>query len=365
MKSLGKFLSLIVWTVCLLLALLLLFSAFSPSLIQPVKYPFLSLAGFVFPLMVVINLLLLLIFLLFRGFKFALVPLAALGLCYAQLFTYFPINSPVAGKPENGVKVLSYNTMSFSRMEKSEGKNAVLDYLQTSEADIICLQEYTVSGNNRHVTQKDVDKALAAYPYRAGKTPNGQMPMSNIAIFSKLPVLKTERIAMESSSNGAMAYHLKWGQDTLLLINCHLESNKLSLEDKEMYEQMIEKHEKEQVKAGAKVLVKKLAEASAIRAPQADSIANYLARRSYKYILVCGDFNDIPISYTHHTLTRTLNDAFTESGQGLGISYHKNKFLFRIDNILVSPALKASNCTVDSSIDASDHYPIWAYVEKN
>ena len=350
MKSLGKFLSLIVWMVSMLAALLLLFSAFSPSIIQPVKYPLLSLAGFVFPLLVIVNLFLLLLFLLFRGFKYAIVPLAALALCYAQLFTYLPINSPIAGKPKSGVKVLSYNTMSFSNMKKLGGKNAVLDYLQASDADIICLQEHAVSASNRHVTQKDVDKALA---------------VNNIAVYSKLPVLKTERIAMESNSNGAMAYHLKWEQDTLLLINCHLESNKLTPEDKEMYVQLIEKHEKEQVKAGVKVLLRKLSDASAIRAPQADSIANYLARHSYKYIMVCGDFNDIPISYTHHTLTRTLNDAFTESGRGLGISYHKNKFLFRIDNILVSAGLKASNCTVDSSIDASDHYPIWAYVEKN
>ena len=365
MKSLGKFLSLIVWMVSMLAAWLLLFSAFSPSIIQPVKYPLLSLAGFVFPLLVIVNLFLLLLFLLFRGFKYAIVPLAALALCYAQLFTYLPINSPIAGKPKSGVKVLSYNTMSFSNMKKLGGKNAVLDYLQASDADIICLQEHAVSASNRHVTQKDVDKALAAYPYRSVKMPNGQTPINNIAVYSKLPVLKTERIAMESNSNGAMAYHLKWEQDTLLLINCHLESNKLTPEDKEMYVQLIEKHEKEQVKAGVKVLLRKLSDASAIRAPQADSIANYLARHSYKYIMVCGDFNDIPISYTHHTLTRTLNDAFTESGRGLGISYHKNKFLFRIDNILVSAGLKASNCTVDSSIDASDHYPIWAYVEKN
>ena len=364
MKSLGMFMSLIVWTVSLLVALMLLFSAFSPTVIQPVEYPMLSLAGFVFPLLVIVNLFLLLLFLLFKGFKYALVPLTALGLCYAQLFTYFPINSPVDEKPKDGLKVLSYNTMSFINMEKLEGKNAVLDYLQASDADIICLQEHAVSTNNHYVTQKDVDKALAAYPYRTAKMPNRQKPMSNIAVYSKLPVLKTERIAMESASNGAMAYQLKWGQDTLLLINCHLESNKLSPEDKEMYEQMIEKHEKEQVKAGVKVLLRKLSDAAAIRAPQADSIANFLALHTYKYIMICGDFNDIPISYTHHTLTRTLNDAFTESGRGLGISYHKNKFLFRIDNILVSPSLKVSNCTVDSSIGASDHYPIWAYVEK-
>lgn len=365
MKGLGKFLSLIVWMVSLLAVWLLLFSAFSPSIVQPVKYPLLSLAGFVFPLMVVINLLLLLLFLLFRGFKVALVPLAGLAMCYSQLLTYLPFNSPARVQPEGSVKVLSYNTMSFSGMIKKDGKNAVLDYLAASEAEIICLQEHIVSGNKRHVTQEDVDKALSSYPYRASKTADGRKSISSMAIYSKLPVLKTERIDMKSGNNGAMAYQLKWGQDTLLLINCHLESNKLSSEDKEMYEQMIEKHEKEQVKAGMKVLVKKLAEAAAIRAPQADSIASYLQSHPFKYIMVCGDFNDIPISYTHHILTRTLNDAFTESGRGLGISYHNNKFLFRIDNILVSPDLSVSNCTVDSSIDASDHFPIWAYVEKN
>ena len=365
MKGLGKILSLILWTVTLLAALLLLFSAFSPSIIQPVKYPMLSLAGFVFPLLVIINFLLLLLLLLFRRFKVALVPFLGLAMCYSQLSTYLPFNFFVAKQSEGSIKVLSYNTMSFSSMVKTDGKNAVLDYLKASDADIICLQEHVVSSNKRYVTQKDVDKTLSAYPYRAGKTADGKKPMPYMAVYSKLPVLKTERIAMESGNNGAMAYQLKWGLDTLLLINCHLESNKLTSEDKEMYEEMIEKHEKEQVKAGLKVLVKKLAEASAIRAPQADSIATYIKRHPYKYIMVCGDFNDIPISYTHYTLTRTLNDAFTDSGRGLGISYHKNKFLFRIDNILVSAGLKATNCTVDSSIDASDHYPIWAYVEKN
>ena len=365
MKGLGKLLSIIMWAISLLLALLLLFSAFSPSFIQPVKYPLLSLAGFVFPFLALANLFLLLFFLLARMFKHALVPLAALVICYSQLSTYMPFNSTIKDKPEGGLKVLSYNTMSFGNMEKHDGKNAVLDYLNASEADIICLQEHTVSGSNKHVTQKDVDKVLSAYPYRAGKTADGKKPLPSMAVYSKLPVLKTERIDMESGSNGAMAYQLKWGQDTLLLINCHLESNKLTSHDKEMYEQMIEKHEKEQVKEGMKVLVKKLAEAAAIRAPQADSIVSYLHRHPYKYIMVCGDFNDTPISYTHHTLTRYLDDAFTESGRGLGISYHKNKFLFRIDNILVSPQLTAKNCTVDTSIDASDHYPIWAYVEKN
>lgn len=365
MRSLGKILSLVVWVIVILASAGLLFAAYSQVLVQPVRFPILSLAGFVFTPLAMFNILLVLLFLVLRSFRFIWLPLLSLVLCYSQIHDCIPFNSPVASKPEESLKILSFNTMSLGRMEKKDGTNAVLEYLKASGADIICLQEYNVSTNKKFVTQADVDKALADYPYRATKLEQGQKNMAHMAIFSKLPVLKTERVNMQRSSNGAMAYQLKWGLDTLLLVNCHLESNKLTSQDKELYEQMIEKHEKEQMKEGMKVLVKKLAEAAAIRAPQADSINSYLARRPYIYKVVCGDFNDIPLSYTHHVLTRQLHDAFTESGRGFGVSYHKNKFLFRIDHLLVSDALKTQNCAVDASIQASDHYPIWAYVEKN
>ena len=79
---------------------------------------------------------------------------------------------------------------------------------------------------------------------------------------------------------------------------------------------------------------------------------------------MCGDFNTSPISYAHRTIAEGLTDAFVESGFGLGISYHRNGFLFRIDNILISPDLQSYRCTVDSRIKNSDHYPIWCYVDK-
>ena len=118
------------------------------------------------------------------------------------------------------------------------------------------------------------------------------------------------------------------------------------------------------VQSGARLLIRKLAEASAIRAPQADSIAQEIAASRYPYIIVCGDFNDTPISYAHRVIEKGLNDAFTKSGRGLGISYNQNKFYFRIDNILASKNLKPYNCTVDRSIKESDHYPIWCYLKK-
>ena len=103
--------------------------------------------------------------------------------------------------------------------------------------------------------------------------------------------------------------------------------------------------ETKKLKAVARLLIRKLAEASAIRAPQADSIAQEIAASRYPYIIVCGDFNDTPISYAHRVIEKGLNDAFTKSGRGLGISYNQNKFYFRIDNILASKNLKPYNCT--------------------
>ncbi|MDE6347549.1 MAG: endonuclease/exonuclease/phosphatase family protein, partial [Bacteroides sp.] len=183
-----------------------------------------------------------------------------------------------------------------------------------------------------------------------------------IACYSKFPILSARTLNYPSEYNGSLLYEIKIGEDTLTLINNHLESNKLTLADKEVYEEMLKSPEKEKVKSGARLLIRKLAEASAIRAPQADAIAREIAASAHPYVIVCGDFNDSPISYAHHTIARELDDAFTESGRGLGISYNQNRFYFRIDNILTSKNLKAYNCTVDRSIKDSDHYPIWCHI---
>ena len=201
-----------------------------------------------------------------------------------------------------------------------------------------------------------------AYPYRSIHNP--EKGGSQLACFSKFPILSARPIQYESTYNGSMQYTLKVNEDTITLINNHLESNKLTKEDKVIYEDMIKDPDAKKVKTGLRQLIKKLAEASAIRSSQADSVASIIANSQYPTIIACGDFNDASISYTHRILTQQLDDAFTQSGRGLGISYNLNKFYFRIDNILISPNLKAYNCTVDRSIKDSDHYPIWCYIGK-
>lgn len=255
--------------------------------------------------------------------------------------------------------------MGFDGAIKQNGKNPILTYLKESNADILCLQEYSTTESSRHLSQKDVERELKAYPYHRINTVGREKGHTNkIACYSKYPILSARVLDYSSEYNGSVLYEVKIGEDTVTLINNHLESNKLTKADKAVYENMLKSPGKEKVKSGMRLLIRKLAEASAIRAPQADAIAHEITTSPHPSIIVCGDFNDTPISYTHRTIAQDLDDAFTESGRGLGISYNQNKFYFRIDNILASKNLKAYNCTVDRSIKDSDHYPIWCYITK-
>ncbi|WP_455584060.1 endonuclease/exonuclease/phosphatase family protein [Bacteroides sp.] len=363
MKHFGKVFSYLILAVNAFFVGILLLTAYSPY-IHPTVHSAESCMGLTFPIFLVINFCFLIFWLIVR-YKFALLPILGFALCYPQIRTYIPINFHTQDIPEGSIKILSYNIMSFGNMEKENGKNAVLEYLRQSNADIICLQEHNISLTAKiHLNAKEVQEGLKMYPYKHIQHVGKEGGNNGIAIYSKYPILSARKLEYESSYNGSAIYELKINEDTITVINNHLESNKLTKEDKVVYEEMLKDPNAHKVKSGTRHLVRKLAEASAIRAKQADVIAAEIAASRHPYIIVCGDFNDTAISYTHRVISENLNDAFTESGQGLGISYNQNKFYFRIDNILISKNLKAYNCTVDRSIKDSDHYPIWCYVNK-
>lgn len=362
MKHLGNLVALVILAVNALFAGALLLSAYSPY-IQPTVHPVRSCLGLAFPVFLLTNGCFLLFWLIVQRYRSALLPLAGFLLCYPQIRTYLPINLHTDTPPEESIKLLSYNIMGFGGSNKADGKSSILTYLKESGADILCLQEFAAGSPSRHLSQKEIDLELKAYPYRCIHTVGrGKGYTNRIACYSKFPILSARTLNFPSEYNGSVIYEVKIGKDTLTLVNNHLESNKLTKADKVVYEEMLKSPEKEKVKSGARLLIRKLAEASAIRAPQADTIAAEIAATPHPYVIVCGDFNDTPISYAHRTISRNLNDAFVQSGCGLGISYNQNKFYFRIDNILTSKNLRTYNCTVDRSIKESDHYPIWCYV---
>ena len=76
-------------------------------------------------------------------------------------------------------------------------------------------------------------------------------------------------------------------------------------------------------------------------------------------VVVCGDFNDTPLSYTYKKIKKELKDAFIEKGRGLGHTYIGEFPSFRIDYILHSDDLETVGYQRDM-VTYSDHYPIKA-----
>lgn len=361
-KSIGKLLGWILLGANALVAILMLVCAFSPY-ISPQALPILSCTGLAFPIFLLMNILFLIFWLIFHKL-YALLPLAAMFACAAQIRAYIPLNVPAKEIPNDALKVLSYNVMAYNydKAHTEKSPNEIVAYMQNSNADIICTQEaiFNPGSSTKFLTEKSLQKAMSTYPYysRYTKGANGWN------CFSRYPILSTRLIDYESAGNGSIAYELKVGADTLLLINNHLESNKLTLDDKTAYRDMIVDPKEEKVKSTSKLLMRKIADAVSIRAAQADSVAKFIRESGHKYVVVCGDFNDSPVSYAHRIISEGMNDAFIDTGNGLGISYNRNGFYFRIDHIMTSTNLEVFNCEVDRSIKASDHYPIWCYIRK-
>ncbi len=357
MRHVGKILAIIFLSLNAIVAGLMLLSAYSPY-INPHVHPIWSSAGLLFPVFLLANFLFFCFWLVVWR-RCALFPLLAFLCCWGSIRAYFPINLFQNEKPEKTIKVLSYNTLAFGdrKPHTKEKPNEVLAYLQQSDADIICLQEYIVDGK---LKKKDVDYALRKYPYRHYYSfANG---FNGLGCYSKYPILSSKTITYESESNASVAYRLKVGNDTLLVVNNHLESNRIGSSEVSTYKEVIDVKDSKKVYAGLWELLKKMAGAVRIRAGQAEAVAAYVKEFQGDKVIVCGDFNDTPISYTHRTMSDGLKDAFTESGNGLGVSFNRHQMYFRIDHILLSKQLKVFDCTVDNTIDASDHYPIWCNI---
>lgn len=339
--------------------IVILFLVGYSDLLRPENFPTLSTVGLLFPIFLLINLGFLVFWLLFKP-RYAFIPFVGLLVCYVPIRTYTPLNMS-SDVPSGAIKVLSFNTWSYAQSENDEdGINPIVKYVKQQNADIVCLQE--AFGGQDVMAQ--VDSILGPiYAYRDTTFhPSGG---NVVGIFSKYPILSKERIDYPSKGNLSGAYQLKIGKEKVLVINNHLETTGLTLEERAHFKELIKgKLETDTAEQTSKTLVAKLAESTKKRAVQAEAVAKYIEKHKGMSIILCGDFNDGPISYAHRTISKGLTDCYVASGNGPGISYHHAGFFVRIDNIMCSDDWQPYDCKIDNKIKASDHYPIICYLKK-
>lgn len=322
--------------------------------INPVDHPVMSNVGLIFPGFILINLCFLVFFAMLR-WKYMVISFLGFVVSYPSVRTYCPLNIS-RDVPPGSIKVMSYNVHSFANDNAPDGSdNPILDYIVAEDADIVCLQEARIDENIKEAINGIYDYADSV------KSKNGG---DCLVLLSKYPIISRERIDYESKNNVSAAFKVKMGDDTITVVNNHFETSGLSLADRAGFKDMVKGNAgSDTVRAESRRLAAKLGESAKIRAPQAEAVAEYV-RNNGDNIILCGDFNENPISYTRRTLAKELTDCYVETGNGPGISYHHNAIFVRIDNIMCSDIWQPYGCKVDRSIGYSDHYPIYCWLKK-
>ncbi len=331
-------------------AVLGLFTAYLSVYIPPDKCWMPAFIGLAYPFLLGINLLFILYWLLVR-MRFALISLLAVLIGIGTFNRFFQFGGKSSENTE--IKVLSYNVRHFSgdgSANNKENARRIISFLEAQNADIICLQESRLRKNNifnLSKTVKDLEN-IQHYQFASSSSTFGSVTMT------KYPIIDMGEIRFEHSRNITIFTDMLIGTDTVRVYNVHLQSYHIDPKNYAVLEN-IELQEEKNREVFRKV-AGQMKKAFEMRAVQVDEIREHIDNCRHK-VIVCGDFNDTPVSYSYHKLSEGLVDAFVHSGHGVGRTYVGELPSFRIDYILHSKAFESFNFET-LEFKNSDHLPI-------
>ncbi len=351
-----KLLDGLIFLVTLLCGSALLLAYIAPH-VDPNDHLWFAFLGLVAPFLYLANLLLMLYWAV-RWRWVVFLPMALLLLGAGHVGKYFRPqikhvyrSEDPQQKPEGSVRVLSYNVGGF--WGKTDGKyvsrmTETARYIAGEKPDIICFQEYEV--NHVH-TEESLDQILEPLRYKAVAY---VFPNWGLAIYSRYRILAKGSLTFPESTNSAMWADLLVGRDTVRVFNCHLQTTQVNEEDRDFLRSEPMQDSLREDKALG--IARKLGRNFQKRALQADSLAG-LIHDGRPRVIVCGDFNDTPMSYTYRRMRGPLQDAFQNKGRGMVNTYRELRGLLRIDYLFHSKDFE----TLDYQSEQpgwSDHNPV-------
>ena len=265
-------------------------------------------------------------------------------------------------EPTEGIKVMSYNVRLFDRYNWSEDKNTrfrAQDFIFGQQPDILCIQEFY---NRQGDKFRAIDTLLTSNRIKHIHSENYKAKLKSndalgLATLTSYPIVKKGTIEFPDSKSAlAIFTDVLIKTDTVRIYNVHLQSIHLGNAGYAVLDEIIETQDLQDVNRG-KIVLSRMKNGFQRRGEQARILADHIQSCPYS-VIVCGDFNDVPTSYTYQTISKGLKDAFSQAGSGFGATYVRVPF-FRIDNILFSKDLKAESHKVHP-YPMSDHLAITA-----
>ena len=260
------------------------------------------------------------------------------------------------------LKILSYNVRLFNKYNWVKDENTdknIFHFINIEDPDIICLQEF-YSQRAGELTELNIKEELKKYKfshiYYIVTSADGEK--YGIATFSKYPIIRKELIRFEKTANLTIFSDILYKSDTIRVYNNHLQSVRL----KKNYELLLKFNLKDQEQIDEfKDIYSRLKLAFIRRAGQVDLISKNI-KNTRLPVIICGDFNDTPMSYTFKKMKGKNKDAFVESGIGFGNTYIGKFPSFRIDYIFYDNAFESYNFRTQR-VKYSDHYPVSCYLD--
>lgn len=364
LKSILSFLFRIIYFVFLISLLLSYFAPYT----NPKSFWVFAFFGLAYPWLLIANVLFLLYWII-RWKKLYWISLVVILIGWNSMKNLFHFSSEKKNA-NGGIKVLSYNVRNFDLYNWSHNKetrNKIFSFLKKESADIVCLQEFFQGDSGYFETldsvlavTKSVDNHIKYTLTRRNKDHWG------IATLSKYPIVFKGKVPFKYKSNSICIFSdLKIGSDTVRVYNMHLQSINFGYADYRFIEALKENNDTldaEDVEIASKNILRRIKRAFIKRATQTEKIIAHI--NSCKYpVIICGDFNDTPFSFTYHEFAEKYKDSFMESGSGIGNTYIGDFPSYRIDYIFHSQQFTSSNFVVHPE-ELSDHYAISTVIKK-
>lgn len=334
------------FNVALIVGTLLIYTS---SSFDPSKWWASAFFGLFWPFAILGNLIMM-VFWVYRKKWYGLISFICLLAVWPGVQRVIGFNSSTASTEQsNAIHLVTFNVQDFSGLNTSGSSIAgsIEDYFQEKDiqADVYCFQE----GGN---------KDWAAITKALGGSKRWISDNGNTAILTNLKVVGKGSLGFGKTSNSCIYLDLKAGEQVFRVYNVHFQSNKISQKANQVVEEK-RYNDKQLVKS----ILARYRKAVILRSAQVKKLRQHIDQCPYP-VMVCGDFNDQPMSYVYKHLMDSgkLQDGFVERGSGIGTTYNGVIPALRIDYILADKQFEQLEYK-RLKPTFSDHFAIFSTVQ--
>lgn len=340
----------------------LLLLAYLSIYVNPATNAFPALFGLAYPYIAAANIVMVLIWILLFRWYYALISALALTIGFGYIHNFIRFTNH-GSEEHHDLKLMSYNIRLFNFYEESETDThrKMLQLLRKENPGILCLQEYFVKGDPV-VGERKLKEALGGQLYTHFKLiKSGFASHYGITTVTRYPIYYRGDVIHPGSSSLTIFTDIIVDTDTFRIYNNHLQSFRLRRVEGTLLSELANEQQGRSMD-NITGIYKSLTDGFASRALQVDRVRRHMETSPYP-VIVAGDFNDTPVSYTYRTMRRGLKDAFVEAGYGAGFTYRGKYPPNRIDYILYNEEFHCNDFDI-VKVRYSDHYPIIAYLRR-